>query len=253
MGGTGDWGYPRRFAHAHGGFGWAYCPSKRWWPSASGGGINIVRSRITANRSFRPMGLTVPRLLDHIKAIHAVAKEVKGILVLAGSEVDILADGTMDYEDEVLAKLDWVVGSPHAALTQETEAATQRLVRVAANPYVHVIGHPTGRLVPSRKGLEPDMAKVVFAAARHGVALELNSNYLRLDLRDVHLKLARDAGVPICIDTDAHGAADFDAIAATRHSSQARRGWLRKQDVLNARPVEDFKKWLKTRREQAAW
>ena len=99
---------------------------------------------------FQANGLKADRLIDHIQAILAVAREAikSGLLILAGSEVDILADGSLDYEDELLAKLDWVVASPHAALSQEMEPATQRLIRAAANPHVCVIGHPTGRIVP---------------------------------------------------------------------------------------------------------
>jgi DNA polymerase (family X) len=202
---------------------------------------------------FQANGLKADRLIEHIAAIHAVAKEAKksGILVLAGSEVDILADGSLDYEDELLAKLDWVVASPHAALTQETEPATQRLVRAASNPYVCVIGHPTGRIVPSRRGLEPDMAKVIFAAARHGTALEINAHYYRLDLRDMHVKMAVEAKVPLCIDTDAHGLADFDQM---RYGIMtARRGWATKADVLNTKTREEFEKWLKERKQAAGW
>ncbi|HUO07499.1 MAG TPA: DNA polymerase/3'-5' exonuclease PolX [Phycisphaerae bacterium] len=202
---------------------------------------------------FQANGLKSDRLLEHIKAIHAVAKEAQksGILVLAGSEVDILADGSLDYEDDLLEKLDWVVASPHAALTQESDAATQRLIRAAANPHVSVIGHPTGRIVPSRRGLEPDMAKVIFAAARHGVALEINANYHRLDLRDVHVKMAVDAKVPICINTDAHSLEEFDQMQYGILT--ARRGWATKSDILNTRPLDAFKKWLKDRKELAGW
>ncbi len=202
---------------------------------------------------FQANGLKADRLLDHIKAIHAVAKnaEKSGILVLAGSEVDILADGSLDYEDELLEKLDWVVASPHAALTQESDAATARLVRAASNPYVNVMGHPTGRIVPSRRGLEPDMAKVIMAAARAGTAMEINANYHRLDLRDMHVKMAVDAGVTICINTDAHGFADFDQMIYGILT--ARRGWARKGDVLNTKSLPEFKKWLKGRREMAGW
>ena len=110
------------------------------------------------------------------------------------------------------------------------------------------IGHPTGRLVPTRRGLEPDMQKVIFAAAREGVALELNANDHRLDLRDTHLKLARDANVPICINTDAHGFADMDQMIFGVLT--ARRGWLRKQDVLNTRSAAELAKWIKNRK---AW
>jgi DNA polymerase (family X) len=202
---------------------------------------------------FQANGLRADRLIGHIAAIHAVAKEAEksGILVLAGSECDILADGSLDYEDELLAKLDWVVASPHAALSQESEAATARLVRACANPYVSVIGHPTGRIVPSRRGLEPDMAKVIFAAARSGVALEINANYHRLDLRDVHVRMAVEAGVPICIDTDAHSLPDFEQMGYGVLT--ARRGWAKKGDVLNTRTLAEFRKWLAGRKEQAGW
>jgi len=202
---------------------------------------------------FQANGLKADRLLEHIKAIHAVAKEAakSGMLVLAGSEVDILADGSLDYEDELLAKLDWVVASPHAALTQETQPATDRLVRAIANPHVCVVGHPTGRLVPARRGLEPDMGKVIFAAARHGVALEINAHYYRLDLRDSHARMAVEAQVPLCIDTDAHSYADFNNL---RYGIlTARRAWATAGDVLNTWPVEKFQKWLKGRKEQAQW
>ncbi len=202
---------------------------------------------------FQANGLKADRLLSHIESIHAVAKEAikSGLLILAGSEVDILADGSLDYEDDLLAKLDWVVASPHAALSQESDAATQRLVRAAANPYVCVIGHPTGRLIPSRRGLEPDMGKVIFAAARSGVAMEINASPWRLDLRDSHARLAVEAKVPLCIDTDAHGLADFEQMRFGILT--ARRGWAKAADVLNTWPVEKFKKWLKDRKSSAEW
>jgi len=205
---------------------------------------------------FQANGLKSDRLLQHIKAIHAVAKEASkgaggGILVLAGSEVDILADGSLDYEDELLAQLDWVVASPHAALSQEGPAATQRLITAAANPHVCVIGHPTGRIVPSRRGLEVDMPKVIFAAARNGIALEINANYHRLDLRDTHARLAVEAGVPLCINTDAHALAEFDQMIYGVLT--ARRAWAKKTDVLNTKPRPALEKWLKSRRDQAQW
>jgi DNA polymerase (family 10) len=216
-------------------------------------GYQYVAITDHSKSQFQANGLRADRLIGHIEAIHAVAKEAEksGILVLAGSECDILADGSLDYEDDLLAKLDWVVASPHAALSQESEAATARLVRACANPYVSVIGHPTGRIVPSRRGLEPDMAKVIFAAARSGVALEINANYHRLDLRDVHVRMAVEAGVPICIDTDAHSLPDFEQMVYGVLT--ARRGWAKKSDILNTRPLAEFKKWLAARREQSAW
>ncbi len=202
---------------------------------------------------FQANGLKSDRLLVHIAMIHAVAKEAikSGILVLAGSEVDILADGSLDYEDDLLAKLDWVVASPHAALSQESDAATARMVRVAANPYVCVIGHPTGRLVPSRRGIEPDMEKVIFAAARSGIALEINANTHRLDLRDTHARLAVQANVPICINTDAHSYSDFDELQCGILT--ARRAWATPQHILNTRPLAAFQQWLKDRKQMAGW
>ncbi len=205
---------------------------------------------------FQANGLKADRLLEHIQAIHAVARDAAkgaggGILVLAGSEVDILADGSLDYEDDLLAQLDWVVASPHAALTQETDPATQRLVKAAANPYVCVLGHPTGRLIPSRRGLEPDMSKIIFAAARNGIALEINAHYFRLDLRDLHARMAVEAHVPLCINTDAHSVDGMDMM--TYGILTARRAWATPADVLNAWPVEKFKKWLKERKEMAGW
>jgi DNA polymerase (family 10) len=216
-------------------------------------GYQYVAITDHSKSEFQANGLKADRLLEHIKAIRAVAKEAakSGILVLAGSEVDVLADGSLDYEDDLLAQLDWVIASPHAALTQEMEPATQRLVRAMSNPYVTVLGHPTGRLIPTRRGLEPDMGKVIFAAARHGVALEINAHYYRLDLRDIHVRMAVDAKVPLCINTDAHGFPDFDNMPYGVLT--ARRGWAQPADVLNSWPVEKFTKWLKERKEMAGW
>lgn len=191
-------------------------------------------------------GLTVDRLMAHAREIRAVAATFDGITVLVGSEVDILADGSLDYPDEVLESLDWVVASPHSALSQEGDAATERLIRAAANPLVDVIGHPTGRLIAGRRGMEPDMQRVVLAAARSGTALEINAHDMRLDLRDVHAHLAVKAGVPLCIDTDAHQLTDFDKLAYG--IGTARRAWARAENVLNTWPLERIKAWQKRRR-----
>jgi DNA polymerase (family 10) len=216
-------------------------------------GYSYIAITDHSKSQFQANGLRVDRLIEHAKAVRAVAKEAEksGILVLAGTECDILADGSMDYEDEVLAQLDWVVASPHAALTQESEAATNRLVRAASNPHVHVMGHPTGRLVPGRRGLEPDMSRVIFAAARAGTAVEINANFHRLDLRDVHVKMAVEANVPVCINTDAHSLPEFDMMPYGVLT--ARRGWARKRSILNAYPLEKFKQWLKSRKELSGW
>lgn len=198
------------------------------------------KSQVQAN------GLRVDRLMEHIKAIHAAAAKVKGITILAGSEVDILADGSLDYPDEVLQQLDWVVASPHSALSQESEAATARLIRAAANPLVDVIGHPTGRLVGGRRGLEPDMKAVIMAAARSGVALEINSHDLRLDLRDIHARMAVEAAVPLCINTDAHQREDMDKMIYGILT--ARRAWAQPGNVINTWPWDMIRRRQETRR-----
>ena len=198
------------------------------------------KSQVQAN------GLRVDRLMEHIKAIHAAAAKVKGITILAGSEVDILADGSLDYPDEVLQQLDWVVASPHSALSQESEAATARLIRAAANPLVDVIGHPTGRLVGGRRGLEPDMKAVIMAAARSGVALEINSHDLRLDLRDIHARMAVEAAVPLCINTDAHQREDMDKMIYGILT--ARRAWAQPGNVINTWPWDMIRRRQESRR-----
>ena len=143
-------------------------------------------------------GLKPSRLRKHIEAIHEVNARMENITILAGSEVDILPDGTLDYDDELLAMLDIVVASPHAALQQSTEDATKRLVTAIEHPFVHIIGHPTGRIINKRKGLEPDVPTLVAAAVEHDKALELNANSYRLDLRDTHRRGIHAASILKC-------------------------------------------------------
>jgi DNA polymerase (family 10) len=188
-------------------------------------------------------GLQPDRLLQHIEAIEKAREKVKGITILAGTEVDILADGHLDYEDKILAKLDIVVASPHTALSQEPEACTKRLLKAIANPHVRILGHPTGRLINRRPGLAPDMGKIIAAAKQHNVALEVNSHWLRLDLRDTHVKAAVDAGCLIAIDCDVHAPEDFDCL---RYGVvTARRGWLTPDHCINSWPAKKLLDWLK--------
>lgn len=190
-------------------------------------------------------GLSVERLLEHIENVHAARDKVKGIHILAGSEVDILADGTLDYEDKVLAKLDVVVASPHTALSQDPETCTKRLQRAIQNPYVHILGHPTGRLINRRAGLSPDMRQLINAAVEHRVALEINAHWMRLDLRDVHVRQAAEAGALIAIDCDVHARGDFDNL---RYGVlTARRGWLSAKQCVNTWTHTALAKWLKSK------
>jgi len=188
-------------------------------------------------------GLSIERLGEQGETIRAFNAKTKGITVLAGSEVDILADGTLDYPDEVLDQLDVVVASPHVALEQAPAVATKRLVRAIENGRVNVLGHPTGRLIGKRAGTEPEMQKVIDAAIANGTALEINSHWLRLDLRDTHVRAAVDAGAQIAIDCDVHAAEDFENI---RYGVQTgRRGWLPAELCVNTWSAKRLRGWLK--------
>jgi len=183
-------------------------------------------------------GLDEKRMLEHIQRIHAAGERGLGIRVLAGAEVDILKDGTLDFDDEVLAQLDVVVASVHSYMNLDRAAMTDRILAAIENPYTQIIAHPTGRLLLRRDSFDYDMEKVLAAAAKHGVAMECNSYPDRLDLKDTHLRMAKDRGVKIVISTDAHTTTNLSFI---RYGVQmARRGWLEKADVLNTLPVEDF-------------
>ena len=192
-------------------------------------------------------GLDVARLMKHIAAIRSANDRIKGIELLAGSEVDILVDGRLDYEDAVLAELDWVVASPHVSLRQEPDKATARILRAIENPYVNVIGHPTGRLVNGRAGLPLDFAAVFKAAAQTGTALEINANYARLDLADVQARAAIDAGCVLAINTDAHSVVELEHQLAGG-MGVARRAWATKKDVINCLTVAQLKKFVAKKR-----
>ena len=191
-------------------------------------------------------GLSVERLLAHAAAVRKLNDKLKGITLLAGTECDILADGRLDYEDEVLKELDIVVASPHVSLKQDPAKATDRLLKAIENPYVNIIGHPTGRLINRRDGLPLDMAKIVKAAADYGTALEINASYPRLDLSDINAFAAREAGCVLSIDTDAHSTAEFDLIPYG--IEVARRAWLTPKDVINCWPVPQLLKFIRVKR-----
>jgi DNA polymerase (family 10) len=167
------------------------------------------------------------------------------IAILHGSEVEIKADGTLDYPDEFLASLDLVIASLHVSLRQPREKVTRRALNAIHNPHVDILGHPTGRLYPDREGADLDMDAVLKAAAETGTALEINSHPARLDLDDVFARRAKEMGIPIAINTDAHSDADFELVFYG--VAGARRAWLTKEDVINAWPKERLLAWLKKR------
>ncbi|MFG0307461.1 MAG: DNA polymerase/3'-5' exonuclease PolX, partial [Phycisphaerales bacterium JB040] len=191
-------------------------------------------------------GLSVERLRKQIGTIREADKNIKGISLLAGSEVDILVDGSLDYDDDVLAELDVVVASPHVGLKAKPAQATKRLLKAIEHPLVHIIGHPTGRLVERRPGLEPAMDELIAAAVEHDVALEINAHWMRLDLRDTHVRAAVEAGCTIAIDCDVHHAEDYDNLIYGVLTGQ--RGWLTPELCVNAWPRKRLHDWLKAKR-----
>ena len=188
-------------------------------------------------------GLTDERALIHIERIRAVEKKMKGIRILAGIEVDILADGTLDLSDSVLGQMDIVIASVHSLFNQDRDTMTERLLKAIANPYTSVIGHPTGRLLLRRDAYPFDLDKVLQAAAKHKVAMELNAYPDRLDLCDVHLRMAKQHGVKIVINTDFHHTSHMEKLHYG--VTQARRAWLTKNDVLNTLPSQKFAEAMK--------
>ncbi len=190
------------------------------------------------------------KMEDHKKQAAEIKKIQKqlgdSILVLHASEVEIKADGTLDYPDEFLATLDLVLASMHTSLRQPRDKVTQRVINAIRNPHVDIIGHPTGRLIPDREGADLDMEAILKAASETGVALEINAHPSRLDLDDMYARRAKELGIPISINTDSHSEEDFDNLfygVAT-----ARRAWLTKEDVINTWSTKKLLGWLAKRK-----
>ncbi|MEK7698745.1 MAG: DNA polymerase/3'-5' exonuclease PolX, partial [Nitrospirota bacterium] len=190
-------------------------------------------------------GMSIEKLLEQNKKIEAVNKRLKNFFLLSGVEMDIRSDGTMDYPDEVLKKLDIVVASIHSGFRQSKEQLTKRLVSAMKNPFVSIIAHPTGRLIGERDAYDVDMDEVLMTARDTGAAIEVNAYPLRLDLSDIYIRKAKGMGIPLAISTDAHVAYQFDFM---RYGvGIARRGWLEKKDVLNTYPYKALLKRLKNK------
>ncbi|HEY6751610.1 MAG TPA: DNA polymerase/3'-5' exonuclease PolX [Rubrobacteraceae bacterium] len=188
-------------------------------------------------------GLSPARLEEKLEAVRAADERYDEIHLLCGSEVDILKDGTMDYEDALLAELDFVVASVHTSFNIGEEAQTERIVRAMNNPYVRTIAHPTGRLLNKREPYAVDVSRLIQEAKVTNTALELNSYVDRLDLSVPYVREAVNAGVKITIDTDAH---DETALSFAQFGvSQARRAWVEKESVVNCMPWKEFEEYLK--------
>src|SRR5882672_4041472 len=187
-------------------------------------------------------GLDDKRAVEHIARIHKANENVEGVTIFAGVEVDILGDGTLDLSDSVLEQMDIVIASVHSHFNQESAEMTDRLLKAISNKNVSILGHPTGRQLLRRDAYPMDMEAVLDTAAREKVAMELNSYPERLDLNDRHLRMAKERGVKIVINTDSHHTSHM---AKIRYGVlQARRAWLTKDDVLNTLPVAKFLKAL---------
>lgn len=188
-------------------------------------------------------GLDPPRLIQQIEEIDRLNDVLKGVTILKSIEVEILEDGSLDLEDAVLARLDLVVGSVHSYFGLSPEKQTARILRAMDHRYFSMLAHPTGRLLGEREPYAVDMARIIKKAAERGCFLELNSNPRRLDLCDTHCQIAKEQGVLVSINSDAHSVNDFNYLAFG--VAQARRGWLEKDDVLNTRSLAQLRKLLK--------
>lgn len=206
-------------------------------------GLEYIAITDHSKRVTMANGLDSDRLREHWKEIREIREEYSDIEVLCGIECDILENAEMDLPDDVLAEADWVVAVLHYGLKQPREQIMKRLMTAICNPYVCVIGHPSGRIVGERPGADIDYKQLFKAAAEEGVMMEINAHFSRLDLDDVQAAAAKEHGIPIVISTDAHATTGFDVMQYGVF--QARRAGLTKDDVANTRSFEEFKKLLR--------
>ncbi|MCX6338705.1 MAG: DNA polymerase/3'-5' exonuclease PolX [Candidatus Aureabacteria bacterium] len=188
-------------------------------------------------------GLDEKKLAKHLKAIEKIQDKIPGVRILKGIEVDILPDGSLDLNDGILKECDVVIGAIHYRFNLSEKEMTKRIIRGISNPCVNIFGHPTGRLVLERPSYEVNIEELVRAAKDHGVALEINAHPDRLDLRDIHVRLARDQGVMLVISTDAHSTQNLEFMRYGVFT--ARRGWAEAKDVINTYPLQKLLKILK--------
>ena len=186
-------------------------------------------------------GLSAKRLAQQIRQIRKLNEKIKGITIFAGTEVDILANGSLDFDNKLLADLDFVIAAIHSGLASSREKVTSRTLKAMDSPYVHCIAHPTGRLIGQREPMDIDISAVIKHAAQTHTALEVNANPWRLDLKDTHCKMAIDAKVMLVIGTDAHSIAGLGLMGYG--VATAARGWATKADVLNTFTASKIKSW----------
>lgn len=191
-------------------------------------------------------GLTEERLLRQIEEIKAVNEEVEGIHIFAGTEMDIKPDGTLDFDDEILSQLDFVIASIHSSFQQSQETLHERLDSALNNPYVHLIAHPTGRIIGQRPGYDVDVDWLIERASETNTALELNANPNRLDLTADSLRKARDKGVRVAVNTDAHRKEMLNHMSVG--VSTCKKAFLTREDVINTYSLEQFKQYIGEKR-----
>jgi DNA polymerase (family X) len=211
--------------------------------AAASRGLEYLAITEHSRRLTVARGLDPQRLRRQIAEIDRLNAEFAGVTVLKGVEVDILETGRLDLPDEVLGKLDLVVGAVHSQFTLSRTKQTERILRAMDHPHFTILAHPTGRLLDGREPYDVDMLRIIRHARERGCFLELNAQPNRLDLLDIHCQLARDEGVLVAISSDAHRVQDFDNLLYG--VGQARRGWLSKDDVLNTRSLTDLGPLLK--------
>ena len=219
------------------------CPLEEMVDKAKDLGYAYIAVTDHSQRVTMAKGLDARRLREQLEAIDELNEKLSGITVLKGIEVDILEDGSLDLPDEVLKELDLTVCSVHYNRNLSRKKQTERIIRAMDNPCFSILGHPTGRLINERQAYEVDIERIIEAAGERGCFLELDAQPSRLDLADTHCRLAKDRGVKIAISTDAHHLAGLDYMRLG--ISQARRGWLEPDDVINTRSLKELKKLLK--------
>ena len=229
--------------HCHTNWSDGHLPPEELVRAAKARGYEYVAITDHSRSSTVANGLDARRLAEQREAVEALRRRVKGITILHGSEVDIRADGTLDFPDEVLAGLDVVVVSVHSRFTQDERTMTERIVRALKNPHVRILGHATGRLLGERDPYPVDLEQVFAAAREAGVAVEINASPQRLDVNDRQARRARELGLSLAINTDAHAEAHLDYLRLG--VGVARRAWLGPGEIVNCRATKDLLAWLR--------
>jgi DNA polymerase (family 10) len=211
--------------------------------AARGRGLEYLAMTEHSRRLAMARGLDADRLIQQIDAIDRLNEEALGITLLKGIEVDILEDGDLDLPDDVLGRLDLVVGAVHSRFELPRDAQTRRILRAMDHPHFSILAHPTGRLIQQREPYDVDMERVIRHAGQRGCFLEIDAQPDRLDLGDVHAQMARDEGVLVAVSTDAHSVMDLQNLRFG--VGQARRGWLEEKDVLNTRSLPELRRLLR--------